>query len=126
MAYGTCDECSRVFVRRVGQLGAYCSQGCANRVRRRDDKHKRKALATTGDRISIAKLGERDGWRCHICKRKVTKVRGNRPQSPSIDHLVPTSYPHRGPHIWSNVALAHRRCNWERSNTGSAQLLLVS
>lgn len=122
--YGTCDECGGVFIRRVGRLGAYCSQGCANRVRRRDDKHKRKALVAGGDRISIAKLGERDGWRCHICRRKVSKQRGNRPNAPSIDHLVPTSL--HGPHVWSNVALAHRRCNWERSNMGSAQLLLIA
>ena len=125
--YGDCDECGGLFIRRVGQAGSYCSQRCAKRVDRRDDKHKRRALATSGDRISIVKLGERDAWRCHICRRKVSKVskqRGNKPNAPSIDHLVPTSL--GGQHVWSNIALAHRKCNGQRSNTGPAQLLLIA
>lgn len=124
VVYGTCVECGILFVRRAGRLGAYCSERCGNRVRHRDDRHRRKTIAKVGDRISLARLGERDGWRCHICKRKVSKQHGNKPNAPSIDHLVPTSL--GGQHIWSNVALAHRSCNGKRSNTGHAQLLLIA
>lgn len=125
IGYGTCTECGALFVRRAGWVGAFCSTRCSHRARRRDDKHRRRATAASGDRITITALGERDAWRCHLCHRKVSKAmtaRGNRPTSPSIDHLHPTSL--GGLHVWSNVALAHRACNGKRSNTGAAQLLL--
>lgn len=125
IAYGQCVECGILFIRRTAQLGSYCSETCSHRARKRDDKHRRKALVKTGDRITIRALGERDGWQCHICKRKVAAdIRGNGPQAPSIDHLHPTSL--GGEHVWSNVALAHRSCNGKRSNTGHAQLLLLA
>lgn len=55
------------------------------------------------DRFAIA---ERDGWRCHICARKVAK------SALSIDHLIPLL--HHGSHTPQNVALAHRSCNSRR------------
>jgi HNH endonuclease len=125
IGYGTCTECAALFIRRAAWVGAFCSTRCSHRARRRDDKHRRRAAVSTGDRITITALGERDAWRCHLCHRKVSKAmeaRGNRPTSPSIDHLHPTSL--GGLHVWSNVALAHRACNGKRSNTGAAQLLL--
>lgn len=75
-----------------------------------------------GDDITVSGLGERDKWRCHICRRKVAKRGGRELGSPSIDHLVPTS--HGGLHVWQNVALAHLACNTKRNNTGIAQLQL--
>jgi 5-methylcytosine-specific restriction endonuclease McrA len=42
---------------------------------------------------------------------------------PEIDHLVPVSA--GGSHTWDNVALAHRRCNYERREVGPAQLRLL-
>jgi 5-methylcytosine-specific restriction endonuclease McrA len=47
----------------------------------------------------------------------------NRPLDPEIDHLVPVSA--GGAHVWVNVALSHRRCNYERREVGAAQLRLI-
>lgn len=79
-----------------------------------------------GDRdIGWLNLGERDGWRCHLCGRKVQRRPGTaeRPLGATVDHLIPLA--DDGEHIWSNVALAHRRCNTSRGAGGRAQLRLV-
>lgn len=69
--------------------------------------------------ISHRDIAERDGWRCHICGKKVTE------KTWSLDHLIPLSK--GGPHIPENVALAHVNCNSERyvGNHIPAQLRLL-
>lgn len=75
--------------------------------------HKRRARALTNgpvEDISRLALAERDGWRCHLCRKKVRPSRRKRdPLGPSIDHLLPIHL--GGTHTWDNVALAHERCN---------------
>ena len=69
--------------------------------------------------ISHRDIAERDGWRCHICGKKVTE------KTWSLDHLIPLSK--GGTHIPENVALAHFACNTKR-NVGNhipAQLRLL-
>jgi 5-methylcytosine-specific restriction endonuclease McrA len=70
-------------------------------------------------------LGPRDSWRCHLCGGKVPKVGGTakQPKGATVDHLEPIS--EGGPHVWSNVKLAHRSCNISRQAGGTVQLLLV-
>lgn len=70
-------------------------------------------------------LGERDGWVCHICSKRVPKVAGTaeQPMGATVDHLIPIA--HGGEHLWANVALAHRSCNISRGVGGAAQLRLV-
>lgn len=73
---------------------------------------------TRGDLISLPKLAERDGWRCHLCGGKVTKATW------SMDHLIPVSQ--GGAHSWENVSLAHLRCNQKRGTSRlPAQLRLL-
>lgn len=62
--------------------------------------------ATVFERVSLGELFERDGGRCHICKKKVAW------EQKSMDHLVPLSQ--GGDHSWANVALAHISCNSRR------------
>lgn len=79
-----------------------------------------------GDRdIHWTLLGERDGWVCHICSKRVPKVAGTaeQPMGATVDHLIPIA--HGGEHVWANVALAHRNCNISRGARGVAQLRLV-
>jgi hypothetical protein len=123
MEFGGCEECGVLFVRRAGRVGRCCSARCRKRAGKRDRKHRLRA-AGPANLITVRKLAERDGWVCHICGKRVGKsYNPQHDRAPSIDHLVPVSA--GGTHTWDNVALAHRQCNWERSNEGVAQLRLV-
>lgn len=61
----------------------------------------------TGSTVSPARrrrILDRDGWRCHICKRKIAHAR-----DAHIDHVHPRSA--GGSDADSNLAAAHRWCN---------------
>lgn len=78
----------------------------------------RKRDAPIVERFDAHAIYKRDGWRCHICKKKVAKKQA------SLDHLIPLSQ--GGSHTSDNVALAHRRCNSKRGpGRIPAQLRLV-
>jgi 5-methylcytosine-specific restriction endonuclease McrA len=56
---------------------------------------------------------ERDGWRCHLCGRRIFKSkRWPDPKSGTIDHIVPLS--EGGIDEPANVAAAHWDCNREK------------
>lgn len=116
---GRCSECSEPFVStKRGAL--YCSDSCAKRHHRRLHRWTRsKRIRSCADRdpIGLPSLAKRDGWKCHICRKTVTR------RDWSIDHLVPLS--EGGVHKWENVKLAHFRCNTKRGVKGAVQLLLV-
>jgi 5-methylcytosine-specific restriction endonuclease McrA len=86
---------------------------------------RRQSAEKAGDKIAWRELGERDGWQCHICNRKVQKRAGTakQPKGATVDHIVPVA--HGGSHTWDNVALAHRVCNTSRGAAGEVQLRLV-
>lgn len=65
-----------------------------------------KFKTTIVEKINPLDIAERDGWRCHLCNRIVSR------STLSLDHLIPIVY--GGPHIAENVALAHIRCNSRR------------
>lgn len=96
----------------------YCTKRCG--IRSRSSAHgKRRRAAKAGvahEHIELIVLAERDGWRCHLCRRKVSL------RTWSMDHLIPLSQ--GGAHVYENVALAHRRCNAKRGVRGPAQLRL--
>jgi 5-methylcytosine-specific restriction endonuclease McrA len=72
----------------------------------------------------MAELGERDSWRCHLCRRKVNPVlESPHDLSKTMDHLVPIA--DGGDHEPANLALAHRICNTRRSTGGVVQLALI-
>ena len=114
-----CHECGAAFLAGTRYPHKYCSKRCARKNRRRLDKRKRRAWTRTTNvgTVDLATIAQRDGWRCHICHRKVSRANW------SLDHLIPLSY--GGPHTNENTALAHHRCNTLRSNTGAAQLRLM-
>ncbi|HEX6968098.1 MAG TPA: HNH endonuclease [Micromonosporaceae bacterium] len=78
-----------------------------------------------GTRImSIQELAERDRWRCHLCRRRVSRtLRYPHPRAASRDHLVPVV--DGGTNDPANLALAHWDCNVRRRTGGSVQLQLV-
>ena len=98
-----CPTCGQPFL--SWRRRAYCSESC------------RPSPPGRPTPVSLDELGDLDGWRCHICGRKV-----NRAQA-SADHLVPHSL--GGRDEWINLRLAHRRCNSRRgAGRLPAQLLL--
>lgn len=126
--YGKCAGCSRDREPERRSQGFRLCQECADERRRASNRRKnvrrRAARRLSSDHFTMAHIGERDGWRCHLCHRKVNrKLSGMHPDGPTIDHLVPLSF--GGEDTLDNVALAHRKCNLERNNSGPAQLRLL-
>jgi 5-methylcytosine-specific restriction endonuclease McrA len=84
----------------------------------------RRGAAHVGRNLTLEQLGERDGWRCHLCRRPVSsRLRSPHPRSATFDHLIPVS--NAGTDAPENLRLAHRVCNTRRGVRGTVQLLLV-
>ena len=67
---------------------------------------------------------ERDGWRCHLCKKLVRRdVSRLHPEGATIDHLVPTSL--GGDDEPANVATAHWKCNRHKKNRAMNEQLRI-
>jgi 5-methylcytosine-specific restriction endonuclease McrA len=65
---------------------------------------------------------ERDGYRCHLCKRMTLRTAAvPHPRAPVIDHLIPLG---PGADARHNVATACFLCNSMRRDVGPAQLIL--
>lgn len=124
-----CRDCGRERgERRRGKAFRYCDE-CAKKRRqasnRRKNTRRRTARLLGQDDYTTAEIGERDGWQCHLCGRKIDKnLSGDEWMGPTVDHLIPIS-DDDGHDVRSNVAIAHRSCNLKRSNTGPAQLRLI-
>lgn len=117
---GYCGECDGAFVTNQPQT-RFCSTSCKRRNKDRVHEQRRSErikAAGPRDRIDLPVLAKRDGWRCHLCGKRVTR------KTWSVDHLIPLS--HGGSHTYVNVALAHQRCNSLRRDTGMAQLRLAA
>src|SRR5581483_6330466 len=75
-------------------------------VAQRNALRRARTEGTAAERFAPSEIYERDGGRCHICKRPVSASRFH------LDHLIPLSL--GGPHTRENVAIAHPRCNIKR------------
>jgi hypothetical protein len=90
------------------------------------NRAKRDAAVRNGDSdIHWTTVGERDGWMCHLCFKRVKRMAGNKksPRGAVVDHLNPVG--DGGLHKWDNVAVAHWDCNTLRGDSGPAQLMLI-
>lgn len=75
--------------------------------------------------VTRTKVFERDGWRCHVCKRKTLRHwSNNHPREATVDHH-PIPLSRGGDHDWHNVRCACRQCNSEKSNTWDGQKRLT-
>jgi hypothetical protein len=118
---GYCARCGEAFVLTARSAAANGARYCSYVCKGRDDSGnyaRRQRRALNRERVEIRTLAERDGWRCHICRGKVTR------KNWSVDHLVPLIS--GGDHLYSNVALAHANCNKKRGWRGQAQLRLAA
>lgn len=98
------------------------------RAARLKNTNRRKNVKRRGARIGIKytlnEIGDRDGWKCHLCCRRIDQtLPGTHDRGPTIDHLLPIA--DGGVDEPSNVAVAHRACNVKRRHRGVAQLRLI-
>lgn len=129
--FAPCRDCDSIV--RVGPMGsnggtglhrcAPCRDDLARSYTRRGNLRRRGVLVPGA--YSLAGIGARDGWRCHLCTGRVDRtLSGLHPDGPTIDHLIPLAK--GGRDEARNVALAHRRCNLRRGvDRLPAQLLLI-
>jgi hypothetical protein len=105
-----CDECGQTFTARH-PTARWCSKPCANRHWGRVRSRRRGPLSTKP--YTDREIFERDGWKCHLCGKKVSKTASRTdPKGATIDHLVPISL--GGSDEAANVATAHYRCNLDK------------
>lgn len=103
----------------------YCSKKCGQKVANQMGELRRRNLiqaAMVDKDITVEGLYRRDNGVCAICGKPCNledytvrdgfKICGD--WYPSIDHIIPLAK--GGLHSWDNVQLAHRRCNWEKSD----------
>jgi 5-methylcytosine-specific restriction endonuclease McrA len=76
------------------------------RIKAKKIKRKRAIEGAFVEPVNRELVAKRDGWRCGICGKKVTR------RTWSLDHIVPLAA--GGEHSHRNVTLAHRRCNCAR------------
>jgi hypothetical protein len=82
----------------------------------RDSGHRRRAKARGNEAewIDAVLLWHRDEGLCWICSRPVDpNLTYPDMMSKSIDHVIPIA--RGGGHVWTNVAIAHLRCNVAKS-----------
>jgi hypothetical protein len=112
---GACRRCGAAYCVPASTAEGFCSSRCNKAQRHKREKARRRSHRRAGEDFTLREIAERDGWRCHLCGDRVPDRQYEaRDKDPTIDHLVPIS--HGGPHTRDNVALAHNRCNWERSD----------
>ena len=89
-----------------------------NRERCREYVNKRRARikGVLVEYVSRDKVYERDGGRCHLCHKKVSRIRWH------LDHIIPLHL--GGEHSYKNVAVSCPECNLKKGYTGHSQLRL--
>lgn len=112
-----CKWCGNYFtVNNRHNLKVCCSSLCSKKYqnhKKQVKKDYRFNLAKKNGKyedITLAKLYKRDNGKCYICgKHLILNDKYNRPDAPTIEHVVPISK--GGTNTWSNVKLACRECN---------------
>jgi len=96
----------------------YCSERCNSAAHQWTRKARMKVI-DDGEvlRVDRAYILERDGGRCHICRKRVR--RGDI----QIDHIIPLS--RGGGHALDNLAVACSRCNLSKGNRSRGEQLLI-
>jgi endogenous inhibitor of DNA gyrase (YacG/DUF329 family) len=128
-----CPICGQEISQR-GYKRKYCSPGCSikaqEKVYRRNSLTRRALRVTNGkvETINPKEIFERDGWRCQLCGKKLSKklykTKGTKrhANAPSLDHIIPLS--RGGQHTKVNVQCACYLCNCKKGNSELGQLRL--
>lgn len=121
---GYCHRCGTAYIAEdYTDTARFCSLRCTKHVgRQRYRARKREAYVSD---VSPAKIYERDGWRCQLCRKQVdrTKVVPH-PKAAVLDHILPLAQ--GGTHEPTNVQCAHFLCNSiKRDRVSEAQQLML-
>lgn len=122
-----CIGCGKEFIRtKISQR--YCTEECYEKTYYRlKELRRNKRLKKNGKidySITLDKVIKKDCGICQLCGKPIDVNDYYRDGSgffvagdsyPSIDHIMPVSL--GGKHVWSNVQLAHRRCNTIKGNS---------
>lgn len=115
-----CPVCGKLTTR-PKYCSALCYEKASNSAKEARRREKIKGAMVDKD-ITVMGLFKRDAGICYLCGERCnaedfTIRDGNFIAGdwyPSVDHVVPLSK--GGEHSWSNVKLAHRRCNSRKSD----------
>src|SRR3546814_641185 len=112
-----CHECGATFAPEYGNKRRhFCSAACLRRSMSRVKRKLERARLRTAkvEAVDPIKVFDRDGWRCHLCRRKTPRrLRGTYDaRAPELDHIQPLSC--GGDHIYANPACAGRARSEER------------
>lgn len=116
-----CSEACRTAV--LKEHARLQRKSAAGRARKKREKTLRRAREKiVADLIDPIKVFERDGWRCHICRKKLKpEDRGtNKAGAPELEHIIAIA--DGGTHTWGNVACACRACNGSKGARSFGQL----
>jgi 5-methylcytosine-specific restriction endonuclease McrA len=121
LSFNICPVCSEVFE----GTGKFCGERCRKKAGRKNYKHQRRVRVRSqivDKNILIEPLAMREHNRCYLCGKLVdwndkymvgnTTVVGS--TYPSIEHIIPISK--GGLEAWTNVKLAHMKCNREKGS----------
>lgn len=101
-----CQKCGKVFDPKGSSVRKYCGRKCA----------RAKRGGSVNRRSWVERLGERDGWTCHLCGEPVDrKLYWPHGLAGSVDHVIPVKA--GGDDSPENLALAHLTCNVSRGAT---------
>lgn len=120
---GFCLECGESFIACQDRGDRFCSVLCGKRYGRRQRRARK--IAAFVEPVYRRRVFERDGWRCQLCKRLVSKTASvPHPRAATIDHIVPLA--EGGEHAMANVHTAHFMCNSQKgAQARDEQLRLV-
>lgn len=119
----TCEHCG-VSIAHMRADARYCTAGHAAAAKGHERRVKIRSLPR--EKISHVRVFERDGWRCHLCSRKINpSLKHPHPKSASLDHVIPISDPDSPGHVWANVAASHLTCNLRKNNKSMGEQLML-
>lgn len=124
---GQCNQCGAWFVSL--HMDVTCSSECKRKARqdqRYRARSRRRAIKKEAyvEHVYRKRVFERDGYRCHMCKRKLNpKHAVPHLKAPTIDHIVPLAA--GGKHETSNCATACFQCNSTKGHRYTPDQLLL-
>lgn len=125
-AAGSCMQCGAWYVvdRLAGRnlTDRYCAERCGRAHGRLARRARQKAAYVSV--VRRQRIYERDGWRCHLCGKKVRRNRVvPHPLAPVLDHVIPLA--NGGTHEPANVRTAHFLCNSQKGDRGGGEQLAL-
>lgn len=133
-----CAWCCEPIPKSMRSDAKFCSSVCNQRAhgttrtmrRRLGQMEKRR---NTQELVSLGTIGDRDGWRCGLCHKKINRsLRHPHPRAASIDHIVPVSvalalgWSENEVNGLANLQVVHFWCNWsKRERPRGEQLRLI-